>query len=556
MNDIKDELVFVPLGGLGQIGMNAALYGYGPQGRKQWILVDLGLAFSGPTLPGVEILLPHIEFVESIKKNLLGLLITHAHEDHIGAIADLWPRLGCPVYATSFSIGLLETKHLSESNAPRIPFHKIQPGQVLELGPFSVEYIRVAHSIPESCALALKTPVGRVIHTGDWKIDDTPYAGWATDQARLRALGEEGVLALVCDSTNIMRAGQSPSETDVAESLIDLIRLAPHRVVVTTFASNVARIKAVVEAASVTGRRVVVVGRALDRVIGVARECGYLPASFPFYSGDIYTTLPRDQVIVLATGSQGEPRAALARIAKKDHPTIQLASGDRVIFSSRTIPGNERGVNEIINGLIDQGLEILTDRTHLVHVSGHPRRNEVEKMYEWVRPQLLIPAHGEPLHLSEQVSFARDCGIPQVMSVRNGNYIHLAPGEPRKVRNVPHGALCKDGQIIISASDESLLARQRLAFAGCISVGLAINAKGDVMGDPDVVFEGIPLKLPGGKTMDEIIDKALFDIIESLPRVKRRQCDVLASAIERAIRSVVHQIWGKKPVVHVVIIEV
>ena len=556
MNEASDELVFVPLGGLGEIGMNAALYGFGPPKRRKWIMVDLGLSFAGPDLPGIDLVLPDLTFVEKIRKDLLGLIITHAHEDHIGAVADLWPRVGCPLYATRFAAGLLETRRLSEPGAPQVPIHVVMPGETLELGPFALEFIGVAHSIPEATSLALRTPAGLVVHTGDWKIDPTPVVGWPTDEARFRALGDEGVLALICDSTNILRDGVSPSETDVAHTLKDIIAAAPARVVVTTFASNVARLRSVAEAAQAAGRQVVVVGRAMERVVDVARECGYLDGIKPFFTADSYSGMDRARVVLLATGSQGEPRAAMARIAKDDHPAIHLAPGDRVVFSSRTIPGNERGVNEIINGLIDQGVEVITDRTHLVHVSGHPRRAEVARMYEWVRPTIAIPAHGEPLHLQEHAAFARTHGVKHVIKARNGDQVVLAPGEPAVTAQVPHGKVLKDGDVIVPATDEAVASRRKLAFGGVISIGMALDKKGDLAGDPDVVIAGIPERTKSGKPMDTFIDKAIFDTFDHLPRGRRRDADAVAQAIERAVRAIVRDMWGKKPVVHVLVMEV
>jgi ribonuclease J len=550
------ELVLAPLGGLGEIGMNAMLYGFGPKRARKWILVDLGLGFAGPDLPGIDLLMPDLTFIEKLKGDLLGLVITHAHEDHIGAVADLWPRLGCPVYCTRFAAGLLETKRLNEPGAPRISFNIVQPGAAFDLGPFNIEFVRMAHSIPESCGLAMRTPAGLVMHTGDWKIDETPLVGWATDEKRLRQLGDEGVLALICDSTNILREGQSPSETDVAKGLTELIKESTGRVVVTTFASNVARLRAVADAAAACGRTVVVVGRAMERTVAVARECGYLEGVPTFLSAESFGYLDRSQIVILATGSQGEPRAALARIAANEHPEVKLTPGDRVIFSSRTIPGNEKGVGDILNGLITQGVQVLTDRDGLVHVSGHPRRAEVQKMYDWVRPQIAIPAHGEAIHLAEHARFARAQGVEQVVPTRNGDLVLLGPGKPGVIDQIQHGRLAKDGNVLVSQNDEAIRARQSLSFAGIVSVAIAITEAGDVAGDPDVMFTGLPMKLRDGKPMDEVVDEAIFSTLDNLPRARRRDPDATAQSVERAIRNTLRQVWGKKPMVHVLVVEV
>jgi ribonuclease J len=556
MMQSNDELVFVALGGLGEIGMNCALYGFGTKARRQWILVDLGLSFAGPELPGIDLVMPDLRFVESIRRDLLGLILTHAHEDHIGAIADLWPRLGCPVYGSRFTTGLLQTRRLSEPGAPDIAITQVRAGDSIALGPFDIEFVNVAHSIPESMALAIKTPAGIVIHSGDWKIDPTPMVGEVTDWGRLQALGDSGVLALICDSTNVLRAGESPSEREVAATLKDLILAAPNRVAVTTFASNVARIRAVGEAALAAGRRVIVVGRALERVIDVAGECGYLEGLPEFLPQAAFRDTARSKLVALVTGSQGEPRAALARMATDDHPDVHLSPGDRVIFSSRTIPGNERPVGAIINGLVSQGVEVITDRTHLVHVSGHPRRAELAKMYQWTRPQIAIPAHGEPLHLSEHAAFARAEGVPQALVARNGDLVRIAPQGAAIIDETAHGRLFKDGDFLVASTDEQIDQRRRLAFAGVVSVALAVGAKGNIAGDPDVMYAGLPARDRNDKPMDDIIDKAIFATIDGLPRAKLRDPDTLANAVERAIRAAVGAAWGKKPLVHVLVVEV
>ncbi|MBL8590681.1 MAG: ribonuclease J [Methylobacteriaceae bacterium] len=556
MPNSKADLVFGALGGLGEIGMNCALYGYGPPHRRKWLMVDLGVSFAGPDLPGVDLVMPDLQFVDRIRKDIVALIITHAHEDHIGALADLWPRLGCPVYATAFAIGLAQTRRLAEVGAPPILFVEAKVGEIIDLAPFTVEYVAVAHSIPEGNALAIRTPLGTVLHSGDWKLDPQPVVGAPTDEARLKAIGDEGVLALVCDSTNILREGESPSEADVAVALKQLIEEAPGRVLVTTFASNVARIRSVAEAAQAAGREVLCVGRAMDRAVEVARECGYLPGVREFLPPDAFDRLPRERVVCIATGSQGEPRAAMSRMALDEHPEITLTPGDRVIFSSRTIPGNEKAVGRIVNALIDQGVEVITDRTHLVHVSGHPRRGEVAKFYQWVRPKIAVPAHGEALHLSEHRAFAASLGVPHVMHARDGDLVRLAPGEPHIVDQMPAGRLYKDGDLLVAAADDVVRQRQKLAFAGVVSVAVAITAKGDVAGDPDVTFMGLPQRSREGAAMDEIVDKAVFQTLDGLPRGKRRDADTLAGAIERAVRAAVNAAWGKKPVVHVLVVEV
>ena len=556
MPGTDDTLVFAALGGLGEIGMNAAIYGLGPPHRRQWLLVDCGVSFAGEEAPGIDLVLPDLRFLESERKNLAGIIITHAHEDHIGALVDLWPRLGGRVYCTRFAATLLEARRLGEANAPKIPLHVVPQGGRITVGRFDLEFVPVAHSIPESNALAIRTPLGLVVHTGDWKIDATPRAGLPTDEARFRSLGDEGVLALICDSTNIIRDGISPSEGDVAASLAELIKSAPARVAVTAFASNVARIRAVGEAAAASKREVVVVGRGMDRVIEVAAECGYLDRLPPFRSAETFGQLPRDKVVALVTGSQGEARAALSRIADDDHPEIALSHGDRVIFSSRTIPGNEKAVGRVINNLIRQGIEVITDRTHLVHVSGHPRRGEMRAMYEWTRPQVAIPAHGEALHLAEHAVFARSHGVPNVIVAKDGDLVALAPGKPGIVDQLPAGRLYKDGEVLIEAAATTIVERRRLGYVGIVAVAVAIDERGDVAGDPDVTLVGLPERGRDGSLMHDIVVNAVDDLLDSLPKPKRRDPDTLSSAVERAVRAEVQRAWGKKPVCRALVVEV
>jgi ribonuclease J len=551
-----DEFVFAPLGGLGEIGMNCGLYGYGPANARQWLMVDLGVAFAGEELPGVDLIVPDLSFIEKAKKNLVGIVITHAHEDHIGALAELWPDLGAPVYLTRFAAGLAEARRLGEPGAPKIPLKIVEPGERVVIGPFEVEFIPVAHSIPESSALAIRTSGGLVVHTADWKIDSTPIIGLPTDEARFKALGDEGVLALISDSTNILREGESPSERDVAKTLASLVDYAKGRVIVTTFASNVARLRSAAEAGLAAGRQICILGRAIERVVAVARECGMLDGLPPFLGMDAFERLPRERILALATGSQGEPRAALARIAGDDHPTAELNAGDTVIFSSRTIPGNEKAVGKIINAFVTAGVEVVTDRTALVHVSGHPRRAEVAKMYAWVRPKIAIPAHGEPLHLSEHADFARAQGVPQVLRAFNGDLIRLGPGEVSALGKVTSGRRAKDGAILLPSDQQCVGQRRRLSFAGVVSIAIALTARGEMAGDPDVMIAGLPERTREGAAIDALIDDAIFEAFESLPPGKRRDADVVSTAIERGVRGSVNAVWGKKPQVHVLVVEV
>ncbi|HXX02909.1 MAG TPA: ribonuclease J [Xanthobacteraceae bacterium] len=557
MANADGELLFAPLGGIGEIGMNLSIYGYGDGRRRQWLIVDCGVSFAAEEhLPGVDLILPDIRYLVEERRNIVGLVLTHAHEDHMGALIDLWPRLNVPIYATPFASTLFEARRASEPRAPKIPINVVPVGGHLELGPFTVDFISVAHSIPESNALAIHTPLGTVLHTGDWRIDPAPLVGSKTDTAKLTALGDKGVLALIGDSTNAIRDGRSPSEADVAKTLAELVRTAPARVAITTFASHVDRIRAVADAARAAGREVVVVGRAMERVIQVARETGYLDGVQDFRSVETYGYLPPDKVLALCTGSQGEPRAALSRIAEDAHPKVTLTKGDRVIFSSRAIPGNEKAVDRVINGLVAQGVEVVTDRSHLVHASGHPRRDELRDMIGWTRPQILIPAHGEALHLAEHAKLARSAGVPRVLVCRNGDLVRLAPGGAEIVDEIPAGRLYKDGALLVDAAARTVVARRRLAFAGIVSVALALSENGTLVLDPEIELIGIPEADAAGQPLHEIARDAVEEAIETLPKPRRRDPDEVAEAVRRAVRSAIAERWNKKPICHVHVLTV
>jgi ribonuclease J len=532
--------------------MNLSIYGLGNRHQRSWLAVDLGVSFGDEEhLPGIDLIMPDIRFLEKERKNLMGLVLTHAHEDHFGAIIDLWPKLQCPVYATKFSAALFEAKCAAERNPPKIPVTVVPSGGRVHLGPFSVEFIPVAHSIPESHALAIHTPAGVVLHTGDWKIDPTPIIGLPTDEKRLRELGDAGVLALVGDSTNAVREGRSPSETEVAATITKLVKAAKGRVAVTTFASNVARLKAVADAAKAADREVVVVGRAMERVVQVARETGYLEGVQNFRGADLYGHFPPDKVLALCTGSQGEPRAALARIANDDHPQVTLNKGDCVIFSSRTIPGNERAILEIKNRLIDLGMKIIEDGDALVHVSGHPRRSELRKMYEWVRPQIGVPVHGEAAHLVAQGSLMSMSGIGQVAQVRDGDMLRLWPGPATIIDQLPFGRLYKDGFLIGTDQAMGIRDRRKLSFAGHVAVNVVLDDKYELAGDPDLVAIGVAEADASGETLEDLMLDAAIGAVDSIPRQRRKDLDLVQEAVRRAVRAAANEAWGKKPLVTV-----
>ncbi|WP_439628067.1 ribonuclease J [Shinella sp.] len=552
----EDELVFLPLGGVGEIGMNLALYGYGPKASRQWIMVDCGVTFPGPDLPGVDLVLPDIRFLAKEREKLKGIIITHAHEDHYGALNELWPGLNVPVYASPFTAGMLEAKRNYEKSRTEIPITIFKEGDRINVGPFEIEAIGVNHSIPEPMSLAIRTPLGTVIHTGDWKIDLDPSLGPLTDETRFRKLGDEGVLALICDSTNALRDGVSPSEREVSESLTKIIESAEGRVGITTFSSNVGRIRSIAQAAEAAGREVLLLGSSMKRVTEVARDIGLMEGLKPFIAEDEFGYIPRDKVVVILTGSQGEPRAALAKIARDEMRNVAFTDGDTIIFSSRAIPGNEKAINDIKNGLVDQGINVITDSEALVHVSGHPRRHELQQMYGWTRPKMVVPVHGEAAHLTAHAQLAEQSGIAQVPRVRNGDVLKLAPGVPEVVDHAPFGRIFKDGNLIGDYEEMGIGDRRKLAFVGHVAVSILLDNRFDFMGDPEVEPFGLPQFDDEGEDMGDTLYDAVLGAVESIPRARRKDLEMVREAVRRAVRSTANEIWGKKPVVTVFLTKV
>ena len=544
----QDELVFLPLGGSGEIGMNFNAYGFGPADDRQWIIVDCGVLFGreGNT-PGVDLLMPDVRFLAEQRENILAIIATHAHEDHIGAIAPLWPSLRCPIYATPFTARLITGKLDEAGLTSKVKVKEVPVGGSITLGPFTLDFISITHSILEPNLLAIRTPLGVVAHTGDWKIDPNPMLGEATDAAALEKLGDEGVLALVCDSTNALVPGSSGSESKVRESLTELIGTLKGRVAVTGFASNVARLDTVARAARAHGRRIALVGRSMQKMVSAARETGYLK-DFPTILDETEVAdMPAHKILYLCTGSQGEPRAALARIAADNHPNVHLAEGDTVIFSSRVIPGNELAIGEMQNSLAARGISLLTAEDHFVHVSGHPCRDELAQMYRWIRPKLALPVHGEMRHQVAHAKLARELQVPQAMVPENGQMFRLAPGRPEMIDEVPAGRIHMDGRILVAEGEGLSKDRRAMAYAGLLVVSLAVDHKGRVAADPVVLGEGMP----------EAVEEAVLKAVENtIARNKGSDPDNLAENIRRAARRAAHDAWGKKPVTRVLVTEI
>jgi len=548
--DHSNDLVFLPLGGTGEIGMNCYCYGVGPADGRQWLMVDLGVKFGDEYDPGIDVILPDVSFIASDKRNLLGLVLTHAHEDHLGAVAWLWPQLRCSVYCTPFAAQILALKLKEAGLEEEVPVKIMPAGSRFKLGPFELEFVAVTHSIPEPTSLLIRTKQGTVFHSGDWKIDPTPVLGQGMDEPRLRQIGDGGVDVLVCDSTNVLYEGHSPSEADIAASIARIVAEARGRVAITTFASHVDRISSAVKAARAVGREVVVAGRAMRNTIEAARACGYLRDAGRFLDEEEFGYLPPDKILLLCTGSQGEPRAAIARIAEDTHPHVALEPGDLVIFSSRTIPGNEKEVGRILNNLARLDIDVITSEDALVHSSGHPRQGELKQFYDWLRPSALIPMHGEPRHLRAHAAFARVCGIPEVLIPVDGHIAKLCPGPIRNVDETHFGRLHVDGRLIVPSEDGPARQRRKLSFVGAVFVSLAVNGRQDLATAVQVMIDGVPAGLD-----DELLEAA-ETAFDSTPKPRRKDDGQLADTIRTAIRRTAEQIWGKKPVVKVAVLRV
>jgi ribonuclease J len=540
------ELLFLALGGSGEIGMNVNLYGC----DGKWIMVDLGMTFADPFYPGIELILPDLTFIEERRKDLLGIVLTHGHEDHIGAIPYLAADLGVPLYATPFTAGLIAGKLEEEGLADEVEVKVIDLGGTFRMGPFGLTFVPLAHSIPEGNALLIETPHGNVFHTGDWKLDDAPQLGDPVTQEELRAIGDKGVLALVCDSTNVFQEHASGSEATVREGLDRVVAEAEGRVLVTTFASNAARLRTLGQVARDTGRQVCVAGRSLDRILKVAKSVGYLTDFPDTVDFDTAMKLPRRDVMIIATGGQGENRAALSRIAFDQHK-ISVEKGDLVIFSSKQIPGNEIAIGRIQNMLAEKGVSMITDRQAPVHVSGHPGRPELASMYEWIRPEIIVPVHGETRHLMEHDRFARSQGVPRGIVQTNGQLVRLAPDGPAKIGEERVGRLILDGDVILNADGTTMNERRKLAQNGQISVAVAIDDKDRVRGGVELAIEGVPVE----EDREAFLQEACAAVAQAAKKNAGKE-DKLKEAIRLAVRRCATDWTGKKPVVDVLIVRV
>ena len=545
------ELVFCSLGGAGEIGMNLNLFGYGKPGEYKWIIVDIGVTFSDDNIPGIEVILPNPEFIANQKENLLGIVLTHAHEDHVGAIAHLWPLLECPIYATPFTAAIVKEKfkELKINIGSHLKIVKL--GGNVKLGAFDIDYVTLTHSILEPNGLAITTPEGVVLHTADWKIDENPLIGEKTDVKKLTEIGKKGVLAMVCDSTNIFNLGSSGSESLVRTGLLTVLEKMKNRIVITSFASNVARMETVFKVAEKIGRQVCLVGRSMNRIYQLARQCNYLQdIKVPVDVRDA-KKIPKNKIVFLCTGSQGEQRAALARIANGTHPDLHLEKDDSVIFSSRIIPGNEKRLFKIFNDFSKNDINVLSEENSMIHVSGHPAREDLKKMYSWVKPKILIPVHGEQRHMAEHISFAKDMGIKFPVKVSNGEILRLAPGEPEVVDKVTWGRVYLDGKVLIDNDSPVLKERRNMAANGYMEITVLISKNGQIKNNPIVTLKGIPLIEEDASEIEYDLEDVVMDTCKTFNLNNSKQEKNLIDTLKGNCRKLINEKSGKKPLVNI-----
>lgn len=545
------ELYFLPLGGSNEIGMNLNLFAYG----DHWLMVDLGITFGDDTTPSLDIIMPDIRFIEGKRDKLLGLVLTHGHEDHIGAVPYLWSRLKCPVYATPFTASLVRRKLADANLLDKVELHEVPLSGDMEIGPFKIDLVRLTHSIPEPNGLAITTPAGVIYHTGDWKFDPEPVIGAPPDYARLSNLGDNGVLALIGDSTNVFVNGETASESNLYADLSAIFKEHTGRVAMTSFASNVARLETITRAALAADRHVGLVGRSMWRIEAAARENGYLSDLPPFVREDEIALLPARHTAIICTGSQGESRAALSRIADGSHQHVSLGPGDTVVFSSRKIPGNERAIRRLQNRLIAGGIDIITDDDRFVHVSGHPSRGDLTRMYGLVRPQVAIPVHGEQMHLIAHAALAKECQVPEAIVPNNGSLIRLYPGPAKIIDQVPSGYLALDGGRLKALNAESIRDRNKLLYNGSVSATVVLNAKGDLLADPTVALRGIDDGEAGVEASEDLID-LVIDTVETMSKSARQRDQSIRQQVEQAVRREIRQVYDKRPLVDIHLVRV
>ena len=552
---MKEELLFCPLGGSGEIGMNMNLFGYGQPGNHKWIMVDIGVTFADDSIPGIDLIYPDPGFIVERKDNLLGIILTHAHEDHIGAIAHLWPKLKCKIYATPFTAVLIrekfKEKHIDITNDLKI----VELNGNVSLESFDIEYITLTHSILEPNGLRIKTPVGSILHTGDWKVDPNPLIGGEINSKRLKEIGNEGVLAMICDSTNVFSAGRSGSELDVRKNLLNIMNRLKKRIIITSFASNVARMATAFYCAEKTGRQISLVGRSMHRIYKAAKQCGYLKDTIEPVDPREAKNFSKEKIVYLCTGSQGEPMGAMMRISNYTHPDVFIEKGDAVIFSSKIIPGNEKKLYKLHNQLVKEGIEVISEETEFIHVSGHPNREDLKDMYQWVKPQCVIPVHGEHRHMIEHINFAKEMQVPHPVQVENGDIVKLYPGnEPKVYDKAPSGRLFLDGNVSVEEESQSIKDRRNLGTNGYLEVTILITPKGNIHNNPITTFRGLPIyeKEEFIYGLEEEIEKTT----RSFKLGSKQQEHNLIDALKISCRRFTKEKTGKKPFTNINLVKI
>tara|TARA_Y100000590_G_scaffold186581_1_gene212603 strand:+ start:3135 stop:4793 length:1659 start_codon:yes stop_codon:yes gene_type:complete len=552
---MKEELLFCPLGGSGEIGMNLNLYAYGKPDNQKWIIVDVGVTFADDSVPGIDLIYPDPGFIVDKKDDVLGIILTHAHEDHIGAIAHIWPKIKCNIYATPFTSVLVREKFKEKKIDVSAHLKLVQLNGNLDLDPFKIEFVTLTHSILEPNGLKIVTPGGTILHTGDWKCDPNPLIGNKIDEKKLKKIGDDGVLAMICDSTNVFSVGRAGSEMDVRKNMLNLIQRLKKRIIVTSFASNVARMESVFYCAEKTGRQISLVGRSMHRIFKAARECGYLKNVIKPIDPRDAKNFGRDKIIYLCTGSQGEPLGAMTRIANYMHPDVYIEKDDAVIFSSKIIPGNEKKLYKLHNQLVREGIEVISEENEFIHVSGHPNREDLRDMYNWIRPKSIIPVHGEHRHMMEHIKFAEEMQVQYPIEVENGDIVKLFPGDkPEVYDKAPSGRLYVDGNIAVEEDSRSIKERRNISANGVLDVTILVTPKGNIHNKPIFNYSGLPID------NDEDYKYELENIIEKTTRTfslnNQNQKDNIIDAIKISCRKITKEITGKKPLTSIKLIRI
>jgi len=551
---MKDELLFCPLGGSGEIGMNMNLFAYGKPGEHKWIIVDIGVTFADDTLPGIDLIYPNPRFIVDKKEDLLGIVLTHAHEDHIGAIAHLWPQLQCKIFATPFTAVLIKEKFKEKHIDVTSYLNIVQLNGTISLDPFKIEYITLTHSILEPNGLRIETPAGAILHTGDWKIDPEPLIGGKINSDRLKEIGREGVLAMICDSTNVFSMGKAGSELDVRKNILNIMSSLKKRIIITSFASNVARMETAFYCAEKTGRQISLVGRSMHRIFKAARQCGYLKNVIEPIDPREAKNISREKIVYLCTGSQGEPMGAMMRISSYTHPDVLIEKDDAVIFSSKIIPGNEKKLYKLHNQLVKDGIEVISEESEFVHVSGHPNREDLREMYEWVKPQCSIPVHGEHRHMIEHINFANEMKVPNPVQVENGDIVKLFPGKPHVFDKAPSGRLYLDGNISVQEDSQSIKDRKNLSANGYMEITIMITPKGNIHKNPIITFRGIPIEKIEEFTYE--LEEKIEKTIRTFTLGNKKHEYNLIDALKIVSRKYSKEITGKKPFTNINLVRI